>query len=62
MQTSFSSIVPKVPRQEARVEVRAVEHGRPEVREEEDEVSMIPVEKCEYSYLVHFEMINQGLS
>ena len=52
----------EVPRQEARVEVRAVEHGRPEVREEEDEVSMIPVEKCEYSYLVHFEMINQGLS
>ena len=35
------SVVPQVPRQEARVEVGAVEDGRPEVREEEDEVAVV---------------------
>ena len=31
----------EVQRQEARVEVRAVEHARPEVRQEEDEVPVV---------------------
>ena len=31
-----------VPRQEVRVEVGAVEHARPEVRQEKDEVAVVP--------------------
>ena len=35
-------MIPEVARQEARVEVRAVEHRRPQVRQEQDEVPVVP--------------------
>ena len=38
----------EVPRQEACVEVRAVEDGRPEVRQEQDEVPVVPLVICKF--------------